>query len=71
MKHKEKKSDKPDHEAKLISVHKGKPTSVKQVQTPSSPDVNEYTGLCVNCNKRTFCRFCNQPGGVWYCEEYE
>jgi hypothetical protein len=30
----------------------------------------KYTGLCVNCEKRTSCTRIEANGGVWHCEEY-
>jgi hypothetical protein len=30
----------------------------------------KYTGLCVNCEKRTGCARIEANGGVWHCEEY-
>ena len=38
---------------------------------PTGQKQREVTGLCVNCDKRSFCRHCLQLGGVWFCEEYE
>jgi hypothetical protein len=33
-------------------------------------DEAELKGLCVTCDKRFDCLMSNQPGGVWYCEEF-
>jgi len=30
-----------------------------------------YTGLCVNCDNREFCKSNIPEGGIWHCEEYE
>ena len=34
-------------------------------------DASIYTGLCINCNHREFCKLHIPEGGVWHCEEYE
>ena len=41
----------------------------------SDPDDNQndraYTGLCINCDHREFCKLYKPDGGVWHCEYYE
>ena len=32
--------------------------------------VNGFTGLCLNCDNREFCKLRNAESVIWHCEEY-
>jgi hypothetical protein len=40
--------------------------------TPATKeDLQNYRGLCVNCEHRVTCTYPKPEGGIWHCEEYE
>ena len=44
---------------------------VKTKKPESQEYVNNFQGLCKNCDSRANCRFPAQEGGIWHCEEYQ
>ncbi len=48
-------------------------TGGKKISQAASgvPDVlNEFIGICGNCNNRKVCSYSKPEGGIWHCEEY-
>ena len=54
----------PDLQVNPVSLPKNCANDDKQ-------NARTYTGLCINCDHREFCKFQISEGGVWHCEEYE
>ncbi len=49
---------------RTVEVVEEQPEQVKAAEP-------QYTGLCVNCEKRTNCAFAAGNTIIWHCEEYE
>jgi len=54
----------PDLQVNSVSLHKNSVPDDKQ-------NARTYTGLCIDCDQREFCKYHKPEGGVWHCEEYE
>ena len=47
------------------------PVAAQGAQKAIDKDLNNYAGLCVNCENRETCALRKPEGGVWHCNEYQ
>ena len=54
----------PDLQENPVSLPKNSVPDDKQ-------DTRIYTGLCIDCEQREYCKYDKSEGGVWRCEEFK